>query len=182
MQERGFSPSGGCGFRVGGTRRFVLRCLYVVLPVPPHFFGLAQRNGVEPQRKTRMCHADVHGGALDADREARPGCSGPGKPLTGAAPSTARSAWHPTGGGGPDRGGKATVPKRGPAPPSPLFNSAGPSSAGTGAERRAPRNIGAKAARADAQSTARAGHGESLRRAAARAAFAEQRAGRGGPL
>ncbi len=54
MQERGFSPSGGCGFRVGGTRRFVLRCLYVVLPVPPHFFGLAQRNGVEPQRKTLL--------------------------------------------------------------------------------------------------------------------------------
>ena len=24
------------------------------LPVPPHFFGLAQRNGVEPQRKTLM--------------------------------------------------------------------------------------------------------------------------------
>ena len=24
----------------------------LVLPVPPHFFGLAQRNGVEPQRKT----------------------------------------------------------------------------------------------------------------------------------
>ena len=23
----------------------------LVLPVPPHFFGLAQRNGVEPQRK-----------------------------------------------------------------------------------------------------------------------------------
>ena len=28
--------------------------LYVVLPIPPHFFGLAQRNGVEPQRKTLM--------------------------------------------------------------------------------------------------------------------------------
>jgi len=41
-----------CGVWRGGTRRFVLRCLYVVLPVPPHFFGLAQRNGVEPQRKT----------------------------------------------------------------------------------------------------------------------------------
>ena len=26
----------------------------LVLPVPPHFFGLAQRNGVEPQRKTLM--------------------------------------------------------------------------------------------------------------------------------
>ena len=24
------------------------------LPVPPHFFGLAQRNGVEPQRKTLL--------------------------------------------------------------------------------------------------------------------------------
>ena len=26
----------------------------LVLPVPPHFFGLAQRNGVEPQRKALM--------------------------------------------------------------------------------------------------------------------------------
>ena len=26
----------------------------MVLPVPPHFFGLAQRNGVEPQRKTLL--------------------------------------------------------------------------------------------------------------------------------
>ncbi len=25
-----------------------------MLPIPPHFFGLAQRNGVEPQRKTLM--------------------------------------------------------------------------------------------------------------------------------
>ena len=39
---------------VGGTRRFAggwaLRCA----AYPPHFFGLAQRNGVEPQRKTLM--------------------------------------------------------------------------------------------------------------------------------
>ena len=35
----------------GGTRRFVLLDFTLVLPVPPHFFGLAQRNGVEPQRK-----------------------------------------------------------------------------------------------------------------------------------
>ena len=38
----------------GGTRRFAggwaLRCA----AYPPHFFGLAQRNGVEPQRKTLM--------------------------------------------------------------------------------------------------------------------------------
>ena len=89
----------------------------LVLPVPPPFFGLAQRNGVEPQRKTRRGHADIHGGALGAGREARPGCTGPGKPLTGAAPSTARSAWHPTGGGGPDRGGKG---REGAAAPSPM--------------------------------------------------------------
>ena len=38
-------------FLVGGTRRFVLLDFRLVLPVPPHFFGLAQRNGVEPQRK-----------------------------------------------------------------------------------------------------------------------------------
>ena len=42
------------GFWVGGTRRFVLLDFTLVLPVPPHFFGLAQRNGVEPQRKTLM--------------------------------------------------------------------------------------------------------------------------------
>ena len=39
---------------MGGTRRFAVGCLYLSLPVPPHFFGLAQRNGVEPQRKTLM--------------------------------------------------------------------------------------------------------------------------------
>ena len=38
----------------GGTRRFVLCDFTLVLRVPPHFFGLAQRNGVEPQRKTLM--------------------------------------------------------------------------------------------------------------------------------
>ena len=37
---------------MGGTRRFVLLDFTLVLHVPPHFFGLAQRNGVEPQRKT----------------------------------------------------------------------------------------------------------------------------------
>ena len=42
------------GFRFGGTRRFAGGYLYLVLPVPPHFFGLAQRNGVEPQRKALM--------------------------------------------------------------------------------------------------------------------------------
>src|SRR5699024_10281789 len=53
-------PSVGAGFQsrpgvwVGGTRRFAFGCLYLVLPIPPHFFGLAQRNGVEPQRKTLM--------------------------------------------------------------------------------------------------------------------------------
>ena len=39
---------------MGGTRRFVLLDFTLVLPVPPHFFGLAQRNGVEPQRKTLL--------------------------------------------------------------------------------------------------------------------------------
>ena len=47
------APPGG-GFWLGGTRRFVLLDFTLVLPVPPHFFGLAQRNGVEPQRKTLM--------------------------------------------------------------------------------------------------------------------------------
>ena len=32
----------------------LLRFFTLVLPVPPHFFGLAQRNGVEPQRKTLL--------------------------------------------------------------------------------------------------------------------------------
>ena len=44
----------GRGFGGGGTRRFAFGCLYLVLPIPPHFFGLAQRNGVEPQRKTLL--------------------------------------------------------------------------------------------------------------------------------
>ena len=39
---------------VGGTRRFVLLDFRLVLLFPPHFFGLAQRNGVEPQRKTLL--------------------------------------------------------------------------------------------------------------------------------
>ena len=39
---------------VGGTRRFVLLDFTLVLHIPPHFFGLAQRNGVEPQRKALM--------------------------------------------------------------------------------------------------------------------------------
>ena len=47
------APPGGGVWR-GGTRRIAVGCLYLVLPVPPHFFGLAQRNGVEPQRKTLM--------------------------------------------------------------------------------------------------------------------------------
>ena len=38
----------------GGTRLYVADSFYLSLPVPPHFFGLAQRNGVEPQRKTLM--------------------------------------------------------------------------------------------------------------------------------
>ncbi len=49
----GFHPRPGWVL-AGGTRRFAVGCLYLVLPVPPHFFGLAQRNGVEPQRKTLM--------------------------------------------------------------------------------------------------------------------------------
>ena len=47
------SPPGG-GFWLGGTRRFGLLDFRLVLPVPPHFFGLAQRNGVEPQRKALL--------------------------------------------------------------------------------------------------------------------------------
>src|SRR5699024_1386871 len=43
-----------CGGGVGGTRRFVLLDFRLVLPVPPHFFGLAQRNGVEPQRRALL--------------------------------------------------------------------------------------------------------------------------------
>ena len=39
---------------VGGTRRFGLLDFRLVLLFPPHFFGLAQRNGVEPQRKTLL--------------------------------------------------------------------------------------------------------------------------------
>ena len=48
------SGGGGVGAWLGGTRRFVLLDFTLVLPVPPHFFGFAQRNGVEPQRKTLM--------------------------------------------------------------------------------------------------------------------------------
>ena len=47
------APPGG-GVWLGGTRRIAVGCLYLVLPVPPHFFGLAQRNGVEPQRKALL--------------------------------------------------------------------------------------------------------------------------------
>ncbi len=54
-----FPPPVGAGFHprpdVGFQELAVLFCL--ALPcaaVPPHFFGLAQRNGVEPQRKTLM--------------------------------------------------------------------------------------------------------------------------------
>ena len=36
---------------VSGTRLYVDALFDPELPVPPHFFGLAQRNGVEPQRK-----------------------------------------------------------------------------------------------------------------------------------
>ena len=39
---------------MGGTRRFALLDFTLVLHVPPHFFGLAQRNGVEPQRKALL--------------------------------------------------------------------------------------------------------------------------------
>ena len=42
----------GCCIWVWRNSPFWPAGLYVVLPVPPHFFGLAQRNGVEPQRKT----------------------------------------------------------------------------------------------------------------------------------
>ena len=38
----------------GGTRLYVADLFCLVLPVPPHFFGLAQRNGVEPQRKALL--------------------------------------------------------------------------------------------------------------------------------
>ena len=47
-------PSGGGGWGLGWEELAVLLAVgfTLVLPVPPHFFGLAQRNGVEPQRKT----------------------------------------------------------------------------------------------------------------------------------
>src|SRR5699024_1861081 len=45
------SPPGG-GFMELAYAFF--EYLYLVLPIPPHFFGLAQRNGVEPQRKTPL--------------------------------------------------------------------------------------------------------------------------------
>src|SRR5699024_3301421 len=47
----GFLGGGGWGWRNSPF------CCWLALPcaaVPPHFFGLAQRNGVEPQRKTLM--------------------------------------------------------------------------------------------------------------------------------
>src|SRR5699024_7247555 len=47
----GFLGGGGWGWRNSPF------CCWLSLPcaaVPPHFFGLAQRNGVEPQRKTLM--------------------------------------------------------------------------------------------------------------------------------
>ena len=33
---------------------FLGRSLFPLLPVPPHFFALAQRNGVEPQRNALL--------------------------------------------------------------------------------------------------------------------------------
>ena len=47
-------PSGGGGWGLGWEELAVLLVVgfAFTLPVPPHFFGLAQRNGVEPQRKT----------------------------------------------------------------------------------------------------------------------------------
>ena len=41
----------GAGFGWAELAVLLLRFFTLVLPVPPHFFGLAQRNGVEPQRK-----------------------------------------------------------------------------------------------------------------------------------
>ena len=37
-----------------GCAVFLGRSLFPLLPVPPHFFALAQRNGVEPQRNALM--------------------------------------------------------------------------------------------------------------------------------
>ena len=45
------SPPGGLGWR---NSPFCWRLALPCAAVPPHFFGLAQRNGVEPQRKTLM--------------------------------------------------------------------------------------------------------------------------------
>ena len=47
------APPGG-GFWLGGTRRFVLLDFRLVLRFHPISLVLAQRNGVEPQRKTLM--------------------------------------------------------------------------------------------------------------------------------
>ena len=44
-------PPGGLGWR---NSPFCWRLALPCAAVPPHFFGLAQRNGVEPQRKTLM--------------------------------------------------------------------------------------------------------------------------------
>ena len=47
-------PRPGVGFGWAELAVLLLVGFTLVLPVPPHFFGLAQRNGVEPQRKTLM--------------------------------------------------------------------------------------------------------------------------------
>ena len=47
----GLHPRPGAGFGWAELAVLLLRFFTLVLPVPPHFFGLAQRNGVEPQRK-----------------------------------------------------------------------------------------------------------------------------------
>ena len=44
-------PPGGLGWR---NSPFCWRLALPCAAIPPHFFGLAQRNGVEPQRKTLM--------------------------------------------------------------------------------------------------------------------------------
>ena len=44
------SPPGG-SFWLGGTRRFAVGCLYLVLPVPPHFFGACpKKRGGAPKK------------------------------------------------------------------------------------------------------------------------------------
>ena len=47
----GFHPRPGVGFGWAELAVLLLVVFTFALPVPPHFFGLAQRNGVEPQRK-----------------------------------------------------------------------------------------------------------------------------------